>query len=87
MGLGLPPAARVLAELRLRYAEGRRHLHADHRIPIGARPDLRLDLDNLQTLCNECNDRKSAGERVSAVLPARSMVGEGAVIIPPEAAR
>ena len=86
MGLGVPPTARVLEGLRLRFADRRKHLHADHRIPIGARPDLRLDLDNMQTLCDGCNEQKSARERFSAPVSGHSMVGEGAVLIPTKAA-
>jgi hypothetical protein len=41
----------VLAELRERFSQGERHLHADHQLSIAARPDLRLDLDNLRTRC------------------------------------
>lgn len=31
----------------------------DHKIPINVDPDLRLDLDNLQSLCSECHKRKT----------------------------
>jgi hypothetical protein len=47
--LGDPPAEQVFSELRVRFAQRARHLHADHVIPIEQRPDLRLDLDNLAT--------------------------------------
>jgi len=61
--LGDAPAADVLEELRQRRRRGERHLHADHRIPIAVRPDLRLVLDNLQTLCDGCHSRKTLRER------------------------
>jgi hypothetical protein len=32
--LGPPPVEQVLAELRERFSQGERHLHADHQIPI-----------------------------------------------------
>ena len=57
--LGPPPVEQVLAELRERFSQGERHLHADHQIPIVVRPDLRLDLDNLRTRCNTCHNRKT----------------------------
>ena len=60
--LGLPPVEQVLAELRERFSQGERHLHADHQITIAARPDLRLDLDNLRTRCNTCHSAKTMRE-------------------------
>lgn len=36
--------------------------HVDHIIPIPQRPDLRLILSNLQSLCIECHSRKTALE-------------------------
>lgn len=30
-------------------------LHADHIIPRSIRPDLQLDLDNIQIMCSDCN--------------------------------
>ena len=56
------PAAKILEELRVAFANGKRHLHADHELPIELRPDLRLSLDNLRTRCNECHSRKTARE-------------------------
>ena len=61
--LGDPPVEKVLNELRQRLNRGERHLHADHRVPIAARPDLRLVLDNLQTLCDRCHNRKTRREK------------------------
>ena len=60
--LGEPPVEKVLKELRQRLNRGERHLHADHRIPIAVRPDLRLVLDNFQTLCDRCHNRKTLAE-------------------------
>jgi 5-methylcytosine-specific restriction endonuclease McrA len=60
--LGDPPTDRVLAELRDRHNRGERHLHANHQIPIAERPDLRLDLANLQTLCDGCHSAKTRRE-------------------------
>ena len=65
--LGPPPVEQVLAELRERFSQGERHLHADHQIPIAARPDLRLDLDNLRTRCNTCHSAKTMRETASTV--------------------
>ena len=64
--LGDPPAERVLDELRQRFSRGERHLHADHKIPIAVRPDLRLVLENLQTLCDGCHSRKTRKEACAA---------------------
>jgi 5-methylcytosine-specific restriction protein A len=61
--LGDPPVEKVLEELRQRLNQGERHLHADHRIPIAVRPDLSLVLDNLQTLCDRCHNRKTRREK------------------------
>lgn len=36
--LGPPPVEQVLAELRERFSQGEKHLHADHQIPIEVRP-------------------------------------------------
>ena len=63
--LGPPPTEQVLAELKARFSRGERHLHADHQIPIEARPDLRLDLDNLRTRCNTCHSAKTMRESVN----------------------
>ena len=61
--MGTPPTVEVIEELRRRYNKRERHLHADHVIPVDARPDLRLDLGNMQTLCNLCHGRKTNEER------------------------
>jgi 5-methylcytosine-specific restriction endonuclease McrA len=63
--LGPPPVEQVLAELRERFSQGEKHLHADHQIPIHDRPDLRLSLDNLRTRCNACHGAKTMRESVS----------------------
>ena len=61
-GLGDPPTEVILAELRGRHNRYQRHLHADHKIRIAERPDLRLTLDNLATLCSSCHASKSMKE-------------------------
>ena len=61
-GLGAPPTDTVLAELRENFNRGKRHLHADHEIPIAERPDLRLDLDNMRTRCDGCHRAKTMRE-------------------------
>lgn len=63
--LGPPPVEQVLAELRERFSQGEKHLHADHQIPIHDRPDLRLSLDNLKTRCDACHRAKTMRESVS----------------------
>lgn len=62
IGLGEPPAQKVLDELRRAFARGERHLHADHQVPITERPELRLDLDNLRTRCDACHRSKTNRE-------------------------
>jgi 5-methylcytosine-specific restriction endonuclease McrA len=62
-GLDPPPAFRVLVELRDRFADRLTHLHADHVVPIAERPDLRLDLDNLQTRCDRCHRARTRREQ------------------------
>jgi 5-methylcytosine-specific restriction protein A len=63
-GIDAPPAEVVLDELRRAKVAGERHLHADHVVPISGRNDpRRLDLDNMQTLCNLCHARKTMKER------------------------
>ena len=73
VGLGLPPSKHVLNELRRAFARGDRHLHADHQIPIEQRPDLRLDLDNLQTRCDGCHGAKTMRESVRRDRYSRSL--------------
>jgi 5-methylcytosine-specific restriction protein A len=58
-GMGPAPVDKVLEQLRSNYANGARHLHADHIIPIEKRPDLRLDLDNLATRCDRCHNART----------------------------
>ena len=57
-----PPAEVVLDELRRAKLAGERHLHADHVLPIATHPSLRLDLENVQTLCDWCHRRKTMKE-------------------------
>jgi 5-methylcytosine-specific restriction endonuclease McrA len=61
-GLDSPPISIILEELRQQWHQGKRHLHGDHDIPIEERPDLRLDLDNYRTRCNECHSAKTIKE-------------------------
>lgn len=60
--IGTPDRRKVLEELRQRCVSGERHLHADHIVPIAERPDLRLDLDNLATRCDQCHNARTARE-------------------------
>ena len=60
--LGEPPLAEVLAALRTAHNRGEKHLHGDHVIPIEDRPDLRLELSNYGTRCNECHGAKTLRE-------------------------
>ena len=63
--------------LRRAKLAGERHLHADHVVQISGREDpRRLDLDNMQTLCDTCHRRKTMQEnglrpvqRMAAVSP------------------
>jgi 5-methylcytosine-specific restriction endonuclease McrA len=52
----------VLEVLRQRFNAGERHLDADHIIPIEEKPELRLVLDNYQTLCDRCHIAKTLHE-------------------------
>jgi hypothetical protein len=61
--LGEPPTDAILAELLDRWHRGQRHLHGDHDVPIQTRPDLRRDLDNYKTRCNECHSAKTMREQ------------------------
>jgi hypothetical protein len=65
--LDTPPPALILEELRVRWHGNQRHLHGDHDIAIDQRPDLRLDLDNYKTRCNECHAAKTDVERAVRV--------------------
>ena len=63
-GIEAPPAEVVLEELRRANVAGERHIHADHTVPIEGRNDpQRLDLDNVQTLCDTCHRRKTMKEK------------------------
>ena len=64
--VGMPPAERVLAELRLRFMANETHLHADHQIDIDLAPHLRLDLGNLRTRCNRCHAKKTCAEHAGS---------------------
>lgn len=76
--LPMPPMSRILDELRLRYADHREHLHADHEIPIEQAPALRLSLSNLRTRCNACNvSRRNRG--YGALEPISNVASEAGV--------
>lgn len=71
-----PPAEVVLEELRRAKVAGERHLHADHVVPIEGRNDpRRLDLDNMQTLCDTCHRRKTMKE--NGLRPVARMAAAG----------
>jgi 5-methylcytosine-specific restriction enzyme A len=53
-GLDTPPIGVILEELRRQW---------HHDTPIQERPDLRLDLDNYRTRCNECHSAKTMREQ------------------------
>ena len=78
-GLGEPPAAKVLEELRMNFNRGERHLHADHDIPIQVRPELRLDLDNLRTRCDKCHRVKTLREFKQGILSSQERAEGGAL--------
>lgn len=63
LDLDPPPVCVILDELRERWHRNQRHLHGDHDVPIEERPDLRLDLDNYRTRCNECHSAKTMKEQ------------------------
>lgn len=56
----LPASLAIMDELRLRQRAGGRHLQADHIQTIALRPDLRLELSNIQTLCSVCHAKKTS---------------------------
>ena len=62
IGVPLPPTEIVLEHLRKAFNRGEQHLHCDHRLTVQERPDLRLSLGNLQTLCRSCHSKKSRQE-------------------------
>ena len=71
LDLGEPSTANILEELRLRKLNGQRHLHGEHDQPIEERPDLRTDLDNYKTRCNECHGAKTQREMLARGQPLR----------------
>jgi 5-methylcytosine-specific restriction endonuclease McrA len=75
-GLGELPVDAVLDELRRAKVAGERHLHADHVVPIEGRNDpRRLDLDNMQTLCDTCHRRKTMKENGLRAVPGMVLQG------------
>ena len=64
-GMRQPPTPVILEELRQRFHDGRRHLHADHITPIEVRPELKSELANMQTLCDQCHGGKTNEERAA----------------------
>lgn len=66
IGIDLPPNTVILHALSEAFRRGERHLHADHQIPIELRPDLRLELSNYRTRCDQCHNRKTMRESVHA---------------------
>lgn len=65
--MGQPvPTSSVLRALAVIQQAGGRHLHVDHILTIEERPDLRLELSNLQTLCNTCHSAKTMRESVQS---------------------
>jgi hypothetical protein len=64
--LGEPPTSVILDYLRQQWRRGEKHLHGDHDQPIQQRPDLRRDLDNYRTRCNECHNAKTMREQNGA---------------------
>ncbi len=61
-GLELPERA-VLAELSERRRRNMTHLQVDHIRTVEAQPQLRLDLDNLRTLCSRCHSARTMRDR------------------------
>lgn len=74
-GIDAPPAAVVLEELRRAKNARERHLHADHILPIATHPGLRLELENLQTLCDWCHRCKTLKE--NGLRPVQRMAAQG----------
>ena len=62
MGQPIPVVATLRVLTALQQA-GERHLHVDHIQAIDARPDLRLDISNLRTLCNVCHNSRTAHDQ------------------------
>jgi hypothetical protein len=61
-GIGEPPEAEILAELRRRFHAKEKHLQADHIVAVNIMPERARDLSNMQTLCDACHRRKSNEE-------------------------
>lgn len=47
----------------------------DHIVPISERPELRLDRDNLQPLCDTCHRQKTAKENAQRAIDNRRTKG------------
>ena len=74
-GIDAPPVEVVLEELRRAKNAGERHLHCDHVLPIILSPGQRLNLDNMQTLCDWCHRRKTMKE--NGLRPVARMAAAG----------
>ena len=74
-GIDAPPVEVVLEELRRAKNAGERHLHCDHVLPIILSPGQRLNLDNMQTLCDWCHRRKTMKE--NGLRPIARMAAQG----------
>jgi 5-methylcytosine-specific restriction protein A len=64
-GMGLPATATILEILRIRHQAKQVHLQADHIQTVRDRPDLRLVLSNVKTLCSSCHSAKTMRESVN----------------------
>ena len=61
-GAPRPPVESIMAVLRMAFERGEMYLEMDHVVTIAERPDLRLSLENVATLCKACHSKKTARE-------------------------
>ena len=59
-------AAKVNADPMCEICRAAPATEVDHKQPVDARPDLRLEWSNLQSLCHPCHARKTAREHGAA---------------------